>query len=159
MATTKLAARVKTAAAKQSAPAMRSARPAGARPRAVGTQATTAARAAVTFETGSGNVFRDMGLPDAEERLAKAELARIVRGIVRDRMQREGWTQARGARTLGIAPADMSALMRGKLAGFSQERLAQFLTRLDMDVRIQIAPRPAGKAQAEVTVEQVKAFA
>ncbi|MDQ2665586.1 MAG: helix-turn-helix domain-containing protein [Gemmatimonadota bacterium] len=62
------------------------------------------------------------------------------------------------SKALGIAAGDMSNLMRGKLTGFSQERLEHFLLRLDMEVRIQIAPRPAAKRRAEITVEQVDAF-
>ena len=159
MATTKPASRAKSATAKKPAPAKSGGRKAGARAGTTGSRSTAAEREPVTFESGSGNVFLDMGLPDAEERLAKAELARIVRGIVRDRMQGRGWTQAKAARALGIAPPDMSNLMRGKLTGFSQERLEHFLTRLDMEVRIQVAPRPAWKDQAEITVERVEAFA
>ena len=121
------------------------------------TRAATAAPEPVTFESGSGNLFADIGAPDAEDRLAKAELARIIRGIVRDR-KAEGWTQARAAAALGIAAPDMSDLMRGKLARFSQERLALFLTRLGMDVRIQVGPRREGKARAGITVERVAAF-
>jgi predicted XRE-type DNA-binding protein len=113
----------------------------------------------VTFESGSDNVFADMGARDAEERLAKAELARIVRGLVRERQARDGWTQAHAARVLGIKAPDMSNLLRGKLAGFSQERFAHFLTQLGMDVRIQIAPRAADRAHAAITVERVAAFA
>jgi len=126
--------------------------------RVAGRRAAAAEPEPITFEAGSGNVFADMGLPDAEDRLAKAELARIVRGIVRDR-KAEGWTQARAAKVLGIAAPDMSDLMRGKLARFSQERLEQFLTRLDMEVRIQVGPRPPWKERAEITVERVAAFA
>jgi predicted XRE-type DNA-binding protein len=110
-------------------------------------------------EASSGNVFADLGFADAADRLAKAELARIVRGIVRERMDRDRWTQARAARELAITAPDMSDLMRGKLARFSQERLEQFLTRLGMEVRILVGPRPAGKARAEITVERVAAFA
>jgi predicted XRE-type DNA-binding protein len=113
--------------------------------------------AAVTFEASSGNVFADMGVPDADDRLAKAELARIIRAVVRARKE-QGWTQARAAGALGIAASDMSDLMRGKLARFSQERLAQFLTRLDMEVRIQVGPRPPSKERAEITVERVTTF-
>lgn len=113
----------------------------------------------VRIEASSGNVFADLGFAEAEDRLAKAQLARIIRHEVRDRMARDGWTQARAAKLLGIAASDLSDLMRGKLARFGQERLETFLTRLDFDVRIQVGPRPAGKPQAEVTVERVAAFA
>src|SRR5262249_46983879 len=81
-------------------------------------------------EAGSGNVFDDLGLPQASERLAKAELARVIRKIVKEK----NWTQRQAADVLGVAPPDVSDLMRGKLARFSQERLERFLNSLDMDV-------------------------
>ena len=105
------------------------------------------------LEIGSGNVFEDLGLPNAAERLAKAELARVIRKIVAER----GWTQRRAAEVLEIAPPDVSDLMRGKLARFSQERLERFLNKLDMDVHIQIRPRPLSKRPAGITVELVGA--
>ena len=105
----------------------------------------------IQIESGSGNVFEDLGLPYPAERLAKAELARVIRKIVSEK----GWTQREAARTLGIAPPDMSDLIRGKLARFSQERLERFLNALDMDVHIQIGPRRTGKKRATVTVELV----
>jgi predicted XRE-type DNA-binding protein len=108
----------------------------------------------IEIEAGSGNVFEDLGLPDAGERLAKAELARVIRKIVKDK----DWTQRRAADVLGIAPPDVSDLMRGKLARFSQERLERFLNALGMDVLIRVGPRAAGKKQANVTVELVAAF-
>ena len=114
---------------------------------------TTRARTTkpVAIEASSGNVFEDLGLPQAGERLAKAELARGIRHIV----QGKRWTQRRAAEVLAIAPPDVSDLMRGKLARFSQERLERFLNALDMDVQIRVRPRAAGKAQADVTVEFV----
>jgi predicted XRE-type DNA-binding protein len=108
----------------------------------------------IEIEASSGNVFEDLGLPDAGERLAKAELARVIRNIVKDKK----WTQRRAADVLGIAPPDVSDLMRGKLARFSQERLERFLNALGMDVHIRVGPRPTGKKQASVTVELVAAF-
>jgi predicted XRE-type DNA-binding protein len=108
----------------------------------------------VEIEPSSGNVFEDLGLPDAAARLAKAELARVIRKIVTDK----GWTQRRAAEVLRIAPPDMSDLVRGKLARFSQERLERFLNALDMDVCIQVGPKRKGKKYANVTVECVGAF-
>jgi phage-related protein/predicted XRE-type DNA-binding protein len=108
----------------------------------------------IEIEHGSGNVFEDLGFPDAEERLAKAELARVVRKIIKER----NWTQAHAAEVLGIAPSDMSDLIRGKLARFSQERLARFLNSLDMDVTIQVSPRADGHGRAGITVELVDAY-
>jgi predicted XRE-type DNA-binding protein len=108
----------------------------------------------IAIESGSGNVFEDLGLPHPAERLAKAELARIIRTIVSEKH----WTQRRAAQALGIAPPDMSDLMRGKLARFSQERLERFLNALDMDIHIQVGPRRKQNKRATVTVELVGAF-
>ncbi|MDP2959244.1 MAG: helix-turn-helix transcriptional regulator [Longimicrobiales bacterium] len=97
----------------------------------------------------SGNVFQDVGLRDADERLAKAELARIVRQVLRQR----GLTQSQAAAVLGASQPDVSDLVRGKLARFSMGRLERFLNALDMDIRIQVAPRANGKVRADITVE------
>ena len=102
----------------------------------------------------TGNVFEDLGLANPGERLAKAELARVIRKIVEER----GLTQSEAARLLGVKQPDVSDLMRGKLARFSMERLERFLLALDMEVRIQVGPRPKDKDRAEVTVELVASF-
>lgn len=102
----------------------------------------------------TGNVFEDMGMPDAAERLAKAELARVIRKAIRD----HGWTQARAAEELGIRQPDVSDLVRGRLGRFSRARLERFLNALDMEIRIQVGPRPAWKDHAGITVEVVGSF-
>lgn len=84
-----------------------------------------------------------------EQHPVKAELARVIQRIV----QARGWSQRDAAAALGIAPSDMSDLARNRLARFSEERLQRFLNALDMDVRIQIAARPAWKAHTGVSVE------
>ncbi len=101
----------------------------------------------------TGNVFEDMGMRDAEQRLAKAELARLIRKTIRDR----GLTQTEAAELLGVKQPDVSDLMRGKLARFSMERLERFLIALDMEIRIQVRPRPRGKKHAGISVEIVGA--
>ena len=102
----------------------------------------------------SGNVFQDMGMPGAEECLAKAELARLVRKTVRER----GLTQKQSAEILGAKQPDVSDLMRGKLSRFSIQRLERFLNALDMEIRIQVGPRPSWKERAGITVEVVGSF-
>jgi predicted XRE-type DNA-binding protein len=102
----------------------------------------------------SGNVFADMGARDAEERLAKAELARVIRKAIEER----DLTQAEAANLLGINQPDVSDLTRGKLARFSMERLERFLNALDLEIRIQIGPRPRGKKRAGITVELINSF-
>jgi predicted XRE-type DNA-binding protein len=107
-----------------------------------------------TVHDSSGNIFEDMGLPDAEERLAKAELARVIRKVLKER----GLTQVQAAELLGVKQPDVSDLVRGKLARFSMDRLERFLNALGMDVRIQVGPKPAGKPRAGVSVELVASF-
>jgi predicted XRE-type DNA-binding protein len=97
----------------------------------------------------SGNVFADMGMRDAESRLARAELARAVRGIVRAR----GLTQVEAARVLGITQPDVSNVLRGKLSRFSEQKLQEFLLLLGMDVTVTITPAPPEQPRGHLVVE------
>ncbi|MEK6610968.1 MAG: helix-turn-helix transcriptional regulator [Gemmatimonadota bacterium] len=92
------------------------------------------------------NIFADLGRPDADELLAKAELARAIRHLIAAR----GLTQAIAAGVLGISQPDVSNLHRGRLAGFSMERLYRFLNSLGQDVRIVVQPKPRSRARATV---------
>lgn len=76
----------------------------------------------------TGNVFADMGMADADTRLAKAELARAIRKGLDER----GLDQGAAAELLGISQPDVSDLTCGKLARFSMEQLERFLNALDM---------------------------
>lgn len=97
----------------------------------------------------SGNVFADLGLPDADEALAKADLARQIIRLIR----RRGWTQAQAAAMLGIDQPKISALARGKLEGFSTDRLIRFLTSLDQEVAITVRPKAAAAQHARFRVQ------
>lgn len=88
-------------------------------------------------EASSGNVFADLGLPDPDESLAKAELARRICAILTER----GLTQETAAAVLGVDQPKVSALLRGKLSGFSTDRLFRFLNALGQDVEIVIRLR------------------
>ena len=83
----------------------------------------------MNFVKGSGNVFADLGLPDAKERLAKAELARQIEHIVK----RKRLTQEKTAKILGVNQPKVSVLLHGKLAGFSMDCLLKFLMDLDRE--------------------------
>ncbi len=91
---------------------------------------------------------------DAEERLAKAELARVIK----QQIQNRGLTQTEAATLLGIRQPDVSDLVRGKLFRFSMVRLDRLLNSLDFDIRIRVGPRPEGKAHAGISVETVESF-
>lgn len=98
---------------------------------------------------GSGNVFADLGLADAEERQTKARLALEINTIIDAR----GLTQAKAAALLDAAQPKISALARYKLEGFSVERLMTYLTALDRDVQIVIKKKPRSRAAGRISVE------
>ena len=85
----------------------------------------------------TGNVFADIGVPEPEEALAKADLAARICEIIAER----GLTQRQAAKVLGVDQPKISALMRGRLEGFSLGRLFRFLNALDRDVEIVVKPR------------------
>ena len=87
-----------------------------------------------TVEHGSGNVFADLGLPDADAHMIKAELVSRIDDIVRTR----GITRAEAARLLGLSQPDVSRLLRGDFREYSLERLLRLLTALGRDVEIVI---------------------
>lgn len=89
------------------------------------------------IERSSGNVFADLEVPDAGEALAKAELAGLICALLSERKL----TQARAAAVLGIDQPRVSDLLRGKLDGFSTDRLFRFLNALGQEVEIVVRPR------------------
>lgn len=86
----------------------------------------------------SGNVFADLGLPDAVELDTKARLCATLNRIV----ERKRLTQAEVAAALGINQPKVSALLHYKLEGFSVERLMHFLVALGHDVEILVKAKP-----------------
>jgi predicted XRE-type DNA-binding protein len=104
------------------------------------------ARKRIAIETGSGNVFADLGYADARERRLKVELAMEVNRLLGER----GLTQARAAKLLGMLQPHVSDLSRYRLDRFSVERLMRFLTQLGRDVEIRISARPARGARPSV---------
>jgi predicted XRE-type DNA-binding protein len=102
------------------------------------------------YTVSSGNVFADLTVADPEEALAKAKLAHAISEIV----ARRGWTQARSAEVLGIDQPKISALTRGRLDGFSIERLLRYLTALDYDIEIIVAPKATSGRTARIAVRR-----
>lgn len=97
---------------------------------------------------GSGNVFRDLGLKNPEELLAKAKLAARIVQILEARKL----SQTQAAKLLGIDQPKVSQIYRGRLQDFSLERLLRFLTALHQDIRIVIEQKPRG-GRGRVIVE------
>ncbi|PYU05916.1 MAG: XRE family transcriptional regulator [Acidobacteria bacterium] len=96
----------------------------------------------------SGNVFADLGLPDAEEKQTKARLAFAINEIVR----RQRLSQVEAGRRLNVNQPKVSALLNYQLRGFSVERLMKFLTALDRDVEIVIHHRPRARKGGRILV-------
>ena len=98
--------------------------------------AAPAARKALSHETGSGNVFADLGLPDAGEHFVKAKLVFKIDALIKQKKLR----QVEAAKLLGVRQPDVSKMLRGDFRQFSVERLMRFLVALGQDVEIVVKP-------------------
>ena len=99
-------------------------------------------------ERGSGNVFADLGRPDAETQLLKAGLVTRIDKIIRQR----GLKQVEAAKLLGLSQPDISRLLRGSFREYSVERLMRLLTALGRHVEIVIR-EPRSQRQGRLSVE------
>ena len=102
------------------------------------------------YIVSSGNVFADLDHPEAGEMLAKAELAQNIAGILRERHL----TQVQAAAVFGVDQPKVSALMRGRLSGFSIERLLRFVLLLGSDVAITIKSRQHLRTKSRARIAQ-----
>jgi predicted XRE-type DNA-binding protein len=96
----------------------------------------------------SGNVFADMGLPEAEEELTKAQLASHIRQVIK----RRRLTQVAAASLMGIDQPKVSALLNGRVANLSSERLMRLLTALGQDVEITVRAKPRNREHGRIRV-------
>jgi len=104
----------------------------------------------VTHELSSGNIFADLGLPNAEQEMVKAKLTVQIYRILKDR----GLTQTEAAKLLGTTQAQVSALMRCRPVSVSIGKLMGFLTILGQDVEVMVKPaRPDRAGHMSVTVQ------
>jgi predicted XRE-type DNA-binding protein len=99
-------------------------------------------------QASSGNVFADLGLENSDELLVKAELARKISNII----IQQDMTQAEAAELLEIDQPKVSALINGKLSGFSTVRLFRFLNALGRDVEIVVKTKLKSCSQARTRV-------
>ena len=100
------------------------------------------------IETGSTNVYADLGRPDADEMLVKAQLATRIAEIIK----RRRLTQVEAADIVGMPQPKLSGMLRGQFRGISETKMLNCLTRLGRDVTIVVGParRRAGAGQIEV---------
>lgn len=103
----------------------------------------------------SDNMFADLGLPNADEHLLKAEIIVQLERLI----QANKLTQTKAATLIGIAQGDLSNILRGKYRGFTVERLMRLLTAFDQDIDIYVRPRPDRNRPARIAVMGTSATA
>jgi predicted XRE-type DNA-binding protein len=101
----------------------------------------------IEFQTGTGNIFADLGLDDADELYIRACLGVQVMKILNERH----YSQKDAAGFLGVKQPEISAIMRAKFSRFSQERLIGFLNKLNQKVTIQVSRHHKGEPFQQVT--------
>ena len=105
----------------------------------------------IVIHPSSGNVFADLGIENPDEYLAKSELAASIQAAIEAR----GLTQKQAGALLGLSQPKVSTLLRGRLDGFSTDRLLRFLTLLGSDVTIHVS-RPHARKAGRVSVVPAK---
>jgi predicted XRE-type DNA-binding protein len=103
-------------------------------------------RESLKREPSTGNVFADLGVPNAGEHLTKAGLVVRIDRTIRQRKL----TQSAAAQLMGIDQPKISALLAGQFRGYSVERLMRFLVALGHDIDIVVKPRKRGTAELRV---------
>ncbi len=103
-------------------------------------------RKQIEFETGSGNVYADLGLTDSNDLYARARIAFGIRGILDDRKLK----QREISKLLGIPQPEVSHLMNGHFSRFTLDKLLEFLRRLDRKVSIQVSAHKPGEPYQEI---------
>jgi predicted XRE-type DNA-binding protein len=96
----------------------------------------------------SGNVFADLGLPNAEEALAKADLAIAINRL----MEELGLTERQAATILGRGQSRLHNVRRGRLTGVSTDWLLHALNRFGLDIEISVKLKPQYRTHARTTV-------
>ena len=105
------------------------------------------------YEAGSGNVFADVGLPNAKEHLVKAQLVYKIDGLMKSR----GMNQVAAAKLFGVKQPDVSKMLRGDFRQFSVERLLRFLVALGQDVEIVVKPHRGARTAPRLRVADAAA--
>ena len=101
-----------------------------------------------TTRRSSGNVFADLELPNAEHEEIKARLVLAIRRLI----EQQNLTQSTAADRMGISQPDVSNLVRGRVSGFSLERLLGFARALGTDVEIRLKPTKKAEGHLRLLV-------
>jgi predicted XRE-type DNA-binding protein len=92
------------------------------------------------------SAYHELGFPDADQMLVKAQLAVKIGAIVRER----GWSQQEAAKVLGMTQPKLSRLLRGQFRGISEMKMMECLVRLGRGVKIVVAAGQRKDARIEV---------
>jgi predicted XRE-type DNA-binding protein len=107
----------------------------------------------VKVELSSGNIFADLGLPDAEAHLLKANIvSEIYRLVIARKL-----TQAQAGKRMGISQPEVSRMFKGHFNEYSIDRLIGFLTVFDRDVEIVVRPHKKSGRAGRVTFTRAAA--
>lgn len=94
-------------------------------------------RKKIEIEKGSGNLFADLGLGDADSHFLKAQIVAEIYRLANER----GLTQAEAGKRMGISQPEVSRMFRGHFREYSLDRLMRLLACFDRDVEITVRPR------------------
>jgi predicted XRE-type DNA-binding protein len=102
----------------------------------------------IEYEVSSGNVFADLGLPNPEERMAKALLSFAIERVIEEKKL----TYAAAADLMQCTKSELARATSGEFFGFSMDRLFRYLNGLGMDVRVEVTPKAGEAAKGRVLV-------
>lgn len=103
----------------------------------------------IEIEEGSGNVYADLGFPDADEMLIKAQLGTEIADVIK----RRRLTQVKASEIMGISQPKLSGLLRGQFRGISEAKMLDCLARLGREVRIVVGPTRPRSEPGQVQLE------
>lgn len=107
----------------------------------------------IEFEVGSGNIFADIGLPDAETHYLKAQIVAEIYRLTKERKL----TQSAAGKRMGISQPEVSRMFKGHFQEYSVDRLMTFLTTFDRDVEIRVRPHKKGGHTGRITFNPLAA--
>lgn len=102
----------------------------------------------IEIEEGSGNIYADLGIANADEMIVKAHLATKIGEIIEDQQ----WSQQQAAKVLGLPQSKLSRILRGQFRGVSESKMLDCLVRLGRDVKIVIGPARCTESTGQIAV-------
>ena len=102
----------------------------------------------IEIEKGSGNIYADLGMAEADEMIVKAQLATKIGEIIKGRK----WSQQKAAEILGLTQPKLSKMLRGQFRGISEAKMLDCLARLGRDVQIVIGPARRAVSAGRIAV-------